>query len=149
MRAAQRFRWLIALLIVGAGLACAGCDPAAGLHGKWQLDLGPSATNPQAGTPASVQSLSRFAPTVEFKADGTCSVSAGGILGSTRSLAGAWRFVKQEGNELVIAVKAEGESDEREVRVKLTDDNHLEMPLPVPIPIIGAKAIPFERVKPQ
>jgi hypothetical protein len=143
------FRSLAVLLMAGAALACAGCDPAAGLHGQWQLDTAPSSANPQAGTPANVKSLAMFTPTVEFKADGTCSVSAGGVLGPARSLSGVWRFVKKERNELVIAVTPEGATDEREVRVKLTDDNHLEMPLPVPIPIIGGSAIPFERVKPQ
>jgi hypothetical protein len=143
-----KHRWLTVLLVAGAAVACAGCDPAAGLHGQWQLDTSSSA-NPQAGTPARVMSFARFAPTVEFKADGTCSVSAGGVLGPARSLNGVWRFVKKDGNELVIAVTPEGTTDEHEVRVKLTDDNHLEMPLPVPIPMIGTAAIPFERVKPQ
>ncbi|HEX5102392.1 MAG TPA: hypothetical protein VFV87_01180, partial [Pirellulaceae bacterium] len=97
------------LLLATAAAAAAGCSPAARLHGKWAVDtakLQAQATgdqkNPLAGLAAGF--LSMIQVNLEFKADGTCSASVE-ALGQTKSTNGAWRFVKADGDSLVISAK--------------------------------------------
>ena len=130
-------------MLAGSALVSGGCNPAAGLHGQWQLD-----SSKLQGGAAKLLSLTGSKVQLEFKADGTCSATAG-ILGQSRTYPGQWRFVKKDGNALVINVKMEGDAEERELRVTLTDDDHLEMPLPVQVAGLGDQKVPLIRVKPN
>lgn len=153
-RAAPLHRLTAILILAMAALACAGCDPGARLHGQWEVDAAglkssqpQAADNPLAGLAANMLSLVQFQ--LEFKADGTCSATMG-MLGQSKTVGGKWRFVKQDGDTITIAVKMEDSSAEREVSVKFADNDHLEMVPPVDSPGAAAgKTLSFVRVKPK
>lgn len=140
-----------ALVLAIAAAASVGCSPAARLHGKWEIDtpklqasLNGDKNNPLAGMASGIMSM--FKVSLEFKADGTCSAAAS-MLGQTKSNAGTWRFVKSDGDSIVIAAKMDDRTAEQEVRVRFIDDDHVEMAPPVS----GTEAnrsLPFVRVKP-
>jgi len=145
---------LILPLLLATSLASAGCNPAARLLGQWEVDttklkanLGAAKDNPLAGLAAGF--LAMMDVNMEFKADGTCSVAVS-ALGQSKTVAGKWRFVKAEGDEIVIAVKMDDKPEEREMRVKFVDDDHLEMLPPVDAAsAAGGQTMPFIRVKPK
>jgi hypothetical protein len=62
---------------------------------------------------------------IEFAADGKWTVSAS-MLGQSKTETGTWRFVKADGQTLILAAKL-GQNPEREVRVEFTDHEHLSM----------------------
>jgi hypothetical protein len=142
------------LLLAALALASAGCNPAAKLIGQWEVDttqlqakLGETKGNPLGGMGASM--LAMFDFSIEFKSDGTCSAKVS-ILGQSNTVAGKWRFVKQDGDALVIAIKMDDKPDEREVRVRFSDNDHLEMEPPVSTGPAGeGKTLTFVRVKPK
>ncbi|MDX1948015.1 MAG: hypothetical protein SFU86_21630 [Pirellulaceae bacterium] len=138
--------WLLAVLTV----AFVGCNPAAPIVGKWEIDAAaPTAPtdNPLAAAMAAGM-LAMLKVDVEFKADNTCSMT-GQVLGQSLQKTGKWRYVKTDGDALVLMVHVDGDPNERELRVKVIDAEHLEMIPPAmsatPSP---AAAYRFKRVKP-
>ena len=112
-------RLLIAVGLLAA-LSLTGCgNPSAKLIGKWKMS-GVSGTedNPLAGLMTQM-----FKVGVEFKADGSC-VSNVDVFGKQQSFTGSWRFVKREGNDLVIALKMPPGNQEGEVRISFKDNDH-------------------------
>jgi hypothetical protein len=152
-RAFSTYR-VILIVVAGIALACAGCSPAARLHGQWQVDtnklksdLAAAKDNPLAGLAAGFMAMVEM--NLEFKADGTCSGTAT-MLGQSKTAAGTWRYVENDGEVIVIAVKMDDQPEEREVRVKFSDDDHLEMVPPVDAAkAAGGTTLPFTRVKPK
>lgn len=144
----NRIRRLTACLVLAcAAAALSGCDPAAGLYGQWELDTTKLQTDLAQQGPLMaklVPLMSLAAPTLEFKPDGTCQAKIGG-LGGGSSASGTWRAVSREGNKLIVALKMDDETTEREISITVVDDNHLEMPLPSQVAGLGSKSVPFVR----
>lgn len=146
------------LLLLAAMIAplLAGCNPAGKLVGKWELE----ADKLQASMPAvggdnpmvaamasSMMEMMKFEMDLEFKGDGNCLFTVG-MLGQSQSKAGKWRYVRSEGDVLVLMVKTDEQAEEHEVKVKFIDNDHLETIPPVEAASAGGpKALPFRRVK--
>lgn len=109
------------LLVAAALLACcilSGCnDPSTKLIGKWHFSANASGDNPILS-----MVVSQLKGEHEFKKDGTFSMTAKSLLGE-RTISGTWRFVKADGNALVVVVKS-SDSPENERRLEFTDDDH-------------------------
>lgn len=142
-------RVLLASLVLAAS-SLAGCNPAAKLVGKWDADLSGAAAevektgNPLAAMAAGMMSSVKLQ--TEFKADGTCTVT-GSFFGQSNSTSGKWRYSKSEGDTLVLMVKMDKETTERELRVKFIDHDTFEMVPPVHAGGQAQKSLPFKRVK--
>jgi hypothetical protein len=120
---------LLALAIVLAVPVLAGCNPAAKLHGTWDLETEapPDGAASGVGTyiPSAIQSFMQLKRNIEFQEDGDCFVElkAGG---QTEKSKGKWKWAKSEpGDVLVLKVALDG-SEEKEVRVKFLDRNKIE-----------------------
>ncbi len=140
-------RTLLAVVVVTAALLT-GCNPAGKLVGKWEVDTNQiqadveKSGNPLAGALASMMSLVKIE--AEFMSDGTCTIG-GSMLGQSNSVAAKWRYVKSEGNVLVLMLKPDQGTDEKELRVNFLDNDHFEM-VP-PSGSVGGEKMPFKRVK--
>jgi hypothetical protein len=148
-------RTLPLLLVALAGLCATGCSPGVKLVGVWQVDsdkLRAKVESEAGGNPLATLAagmLSVVEAEVEFKADGTY-VGTAKALGQSSSSKGAWRYVKSEGEDMVIAVKGEKDSAEREVKVHFVDWDHIEMAAPIGTQqVTGSGTFPFKRMKQQ
>ena len=103
-----------------AAICCTGCgNPSAKLIGKWTMSgISGAGGNPLAGLMAQMINIG-----FEFKADGSC-VSNVEALGQKQSATGSWRFVKSDGNDLVISLKMPPANKEGELRVAFQDNDH-------------------------
>jgi hypothetical protein len=139
---------LASLVLAACGLA--GCNPAAKLVGKWDADFSSALAdveksgNPMAALAAGM--MSSFKMQTEFKADGTCSMN-GSVFGQSVSAAGKWRYVKTDGDALVLMIKMDKEASERELRVKFVDNDTLEMVPPAEAAGPSQQQLKFKRVK--
>lgn len=137
-------------LAVFVCLAFTGCNPAGKLVGKWEIDADKfkadiaASNNPMAAALSGMIAMVKVEP--EFKADGTWTLNMGGPLGS-QSRSGTWKYVKSDGEVLVLNVAMENEA-ERELRVKFIDNDHVQMEPPAGsgVPAQG-QAFSFRRVK--
>ena len=125
---------LIAVVLSGCG------GPAAKLQGKWQMSA-------NAGGDKVLQLLaSTMKGELDFKSDGSLSMTTNMPLVGEKSIHGTWKFVKAEGQTIVLAVKA-SEIPERETRLEFTDNDHFSMvPFEVTADTQGMK-LDFARVK--
>lgn len=136
---------LAAVALTAASLT--GCNPAGKLLGKWEADMShfqaqvEKSGNPMAGALASMMSLVKVE--AEFKSDGTCTIG-GSMLGQTNSTGAKWRYVKSEGNVVVLMLKHDQGTDEKELRVEFVDNDHFKM-VP-PSGTGGGESLPFKRV---
>jgi hypothetical protein len=129
---------LLALALVLALPMLAGCNPAAKLHGTWDLET--ETPNPAEGgsvggiggtyIPSAIQSFLQLKRNIEFKYDGNVIVELR-AAGEMEKAKGKWKWLKSEKDVLVLKVTMEG-SQEQEVRVKFVDRNKVEMP-PFPV----------------
>ena len=130
-------RLLVATILLAA--ACfTGCggSPSAKLVGKWKMSgLSGADDNPLAGL-FKLMNLS-----IEFKADGSCTMSIEG-LGQTQSQIGTWKFVKSDGNDLVISMKLPPATQEGEVRIAFQDNDHCSFIPPAGLDKGGGKDMP-------
>ena len=112
-------RWSLAACLLAA-LCFTGCgNPSAKLIGKWKMSgISGAEGNPLAGLMAQMINIG-----FEFKADGSC-VSNVEALGQKQSATGSWRFVKSDGNDLVISLKMPPANKEGEVRIAFQDNDH-------------------------
>jgi hypothetical protein len=111
-------RLVLAMLVMGAcGLA--GCNPSGKLMGKWEADFsGVQAEVAEAGNPLAAMAVSMMSSVrlqSEFQADGRCSVT-GSFFGQANTTSGKWRYVKSEGDTLVLMVTMGSSSQERELK---------------------------------
>jgi len=140
-------RPLLAGLVLTAALLT-GCSPTAKLVGKWEADMShvqaeiEKSGNPLAGALAGMMSMMKIE--AEFKADGTCSIG-GSVLGKSGSNSATWRYVKSEGNVLVLMLKGDKNAEEKELRLSFIDNDHFEMVPPAGTG--GDQKLPFKRVK--
>ena len=123
-------RPLLAGLVLAAALLT-GCSPTARLVGKWETDMDQAkAQMDKSGNPLTGALLSGFLSAMkveaEFKADGTCTIG-GRILDYSTSNSATWRYVKSEGNVLVLMIKGNKNADEKELRLSFVDNDHFEM----------------------
>jgi hypothetical protein len=137
----------LALLTLAVALL-SGCNsPTAKLIGKWEADMSgvqsqiESSGNPLAGALAGMLSMVKVE--AEFRGDGTCSIG-GSVLGQSNSAAARWRYVKSEGNVLVLQITPEKNGQEQELRITFVDNDHFEM-VP-PSASGGGQKLPFKRV---
>ena len=139
--------WLPLMLLA---LALTGCNPAAKVIGKWEVDMDQAKaqvdqSNPLAALAAGMMSMMKVE--MDFKADGGLAVNAS-VLGQSQSSTGTWKYVKTDGESMVLSVKMDNDPKEQELRVKFKDDDHMEMAPPVNNNQ-GQQALPFKRVKPS
>lgn len=142
---AHRIPLLSILLLAAATIA--GCSPAQNLVGVWKVDT-TKLQEAAKGNPLmaiAAGSLAMIDSQIEFKGDGNFIASAS-VLGQSKTETGSWRFVKVDGDTLVLMVKGKGAPSESELRVRMVDSQHMEM---VPPTAAGGsdKALPFVRVK--
>ena len=140
---------LLSLLLVFAALLCTGCNPAQKIVGVWEMDTQKStAALAGSGPMAAMLSAmtSQLKMEIDFKADGKWSLQFS-MPGTSTQSNGTWRFVKQDGQTLTLAVKAENETTEREMLVKMLDDNNIElMPPGIEAGPAAGKTMPMRRV---
>ena len=144
----RRFTLIAAALL--AAVILPGCSPAAKLVGTWQLDTSSAASQLSGGnqTFAALANLAQaFSMNVEFKGDGNVTVT-GSVLGQPQTAHGTWRYVKSDGDTLVLMMNP-NQGTEQEVRVRLVDSDHLEMAPPSWVSQTTARPVPFIRVKPK
>lgn len=141
--------WLASLAL--AAVLFGGCSPAQKLVGKWTVDTEKAATsvtgdhNPLAAMAAGLMQAMQVE--AEFKGDGGFSVTYN-VLGQTGGESGSWRYLKSDGDALVLMMKANSNATEREVRVRFIDNDHIEMIPPAGAAADSGKTLPFKRVKP-
>jgi hypothetical protein len=142
-------RFLLAVVVLAAcGLT--GCNPAGKLVGKWEADFSgvkseaADTGNPLAAMAATMMSSVKLQS--EFKSDGTCSVT-GSFFGQANTTSGTWKYVKSEGDTLVLMVIMDKGSQERELRVKFIDNDTFEMAPPVETAGQAGKTLAFKRLK--
>src|SRR5687768_2591109 len=125
-------RILILVLLVALPLLV-GCNPAAKLHGTWDVEVeDPDQVSTGLGTriPSAIVSFMQLKRNIEFQDDGDCIVELK-ASGQTEKAKGKWKWVKSEKDVLVLKVTMEG-AEEKEVRVRFVDRNKIEtVPLPV------------------
>jgi hypothetical protein len=155
MVAVRHLRFVLLAAALAAPLL-AGCNPASKLVGKWQLEADKvqanlpaiGGDNPMVAAMASqMMSMMKFDIELEFQGDGTCQFAAS-VLGQSHRTSGKWRYLKTEGDVLVLMVTTAEQPGEREVRLKFVDDDHLETIPPMEAAAAsGPKTLPFKRVK--
>jgi hypothetical protein len=112
-----------------AAFVLTGCgDPSAKLLGKWQL------TASGGSNPLAAMAVAATTGESEFKKDGNFSLNFKTPLGE-RAFSGTWRFVKVEGQTLVVAMKA-SDVPENESRLEFTDNDHFTT-----IPFVAAEGL--------
>jgi hypothetical protein len=137
-------------LVVLAACTLAGCNPAAKLIGKWEADFSKVALpaeatgNPLAAMAASMMSSVKLQ--MEFKGDGTCTVT-GSFFGQSNTTTAKWRYLKSEGQTLVLMVKGQNQEKEQELRVNFIDNDTLEMVPPEGTAGPTDQKLPFKRIK--
>jgi hypothetical protein len=122
---------LLALALALAIPLFAGCNPASKLHGKWDLETEDPEPPAMGGAyiPSAVTGFMKYKKHLEFLPNGTCKVEAR-AAGDSEAARGKWRYVKTDGDALVLMVQMEGD-EEREVRVRFVDRKTIEtVPLP-------------------
>ena len=101
-----------------AALCFTGCNPAGKVVGKWK-------STGVSGSPIAGLLGSAVKGEVEFKADGNC-ISSVSLEGEAIARSGTWRFVKADGETLVLMVKLSS-GQEQELRLEFTDNDHFSM----------------------
>jgi hypothetical protein len=138
-----------------AACILAGCNPAGKLVGKWEADFsGVQADVADTGNPLAAMAagmMSSVKLQSEFKSDGTCSVT-GSFFGQANTTSGKWRYVKSDGDTLVLMVTMDGvaggkSAPEKELRIKFIDHDTFEMAPPSGTAGQPERTLPFKRLK--
>ena len=112
-----------------AACSLTGCgDPSAKLSGKWQI----SATG--GSNPLVAMAAAATKGDSEFKQDGNFNLTFKTPLGD-QAFSGTWRFVKADGQTLVVSMKA-ADGAENEARLEFTDNDHFTT-----IPFVSAEGL--------
>lgn len=123
---------LFLLAIVLTIPLAAGCNPAAKLHGKWDMETEETQPPAMGGAyiPTAVAGFMKPKMNLEFQQSGKC-VAEVRAAGESLSGRGKWRYVKTDGDVMVLMVQMDG-SEEHEMRIRFIDRNKIEtVPLPV------------------
>ena len=137
----------LAAIALLAALCLTGCggNPSAKLIGKWKMTgISGMEANPLAAGFLKMMNIS-----FEFKADGSCSANIE-AMGQQKSNAGKWRFVKTEGNDLVVSLTMADTNKESEIRISFTDNDHCSFVPPAAVEKAGDAGtgkVEFEREK--
>lgn len=145
--------WLIVVL---SGCLCiAGCGPSASerLVGKWKYDVAEAAKDkiqdsdvPHAvGKPllGIMETIgARLEMEIEFKADGTMTISAGGDQ-KLEVVSRTWEVVEAEGDQVTLRLGKPGDPNSMNRQVTFVDDDHFEFAPPG----LGGKTLLFARTK--
>jgi len=124
-------RLSVALLaLVAATLA--GCNPAAKAIGKWELepdklelpDVG-SDKDAAAALLASMSTLMKVTANLDINADNTWRIEFGAAGPPTYSRQGTWKYLKTDGQTLVLLVQPLSHV-EHELKLKFVDADHVE-----------------------
>jgi len=136
----------IAFFLCGVALLATGCSPATKVVGTWKIDSSKPIpgdffkANPLVGA-----LLATAQPTFEIKFAGDGNFNLRAEVGPFKQEGkGSWRYVKSDGETLIIMVKESGKSDESELRFRLVDNEHAEIQVP-----LGFSKEPFSFVKVQ
>lgn len=139
-------RLMLGCLLAAVTMLATGCSPATQVVGTWDLDSSKSlpsefqTLNPEI---AAVLLLTKPTFQLKFAGDGNFSLKfIGGPLKTEKK--GSWRFVKAEGNTLLLMIKESGQNEESELRFTVVDNEHAEIAIPLPI---GKGPMPFHFVK--
>lgn len=145
------YRPMLAVSVLAAAFVTGCNNPASKLIGKWEADMSAvmadvqsqveKSGNPLAGALAGMMSVVKIE--AEFKADGTCTIG-GSVLGNSNSAAGKWRYLRSEGDDLVLMIKPDQSGEEKEVRVRIIDNDRFEMMADGETG--GIQKLPFKRV---
>lgn len=128
------------LLLGGLALLSAGCSPATQVVGTWDLDPNQAIpaeffeSNPLLGAFLAVgnpQLKPQFQATFASEGGFTLLFNAGPVKFERK---GTWRFVKLEGETLLLMVKEAGKTDENELRFRPVDKDHAEMTMEIDLP---------------
>lgn len=137
-------RFAIALIGIVLAACVLGCstDPSAKLIGRWEAELAPPTVDTESfGGKLQGAFLSLMKMTLEFRSDGKLSFAAS-VMGKESNVLADWKYLRSEGNVLVLAVGRDGKSTE--TRVTVVDNDHIEL-----IPPAGGPAtepLSFKRV---
>jgi hypothetical protein len=139
---------LACFILIATGLT--GCNPAGKLVGKWEADLSGIQTEvAEADIPlASLASswMSSLKLQSEFSANGTCSFT-GSFFGNAKTTNCKWRYVKSEGDTLVLMVAMEQGDKEGVLRVKFIDYDTFEMTPPIEAAAQAGQTLVYKRLK--
>lgn len=151
-RGASR-RFLLLMLLGGLTLVATGCSPATKVVGTWNADYssGIPADTTKANPVLSAMLLLLKPPIdIAFEGTGAYRVS-GNYQGRSVEQKGTWRFLKMDGNALILLVKPMNQADESELRMTFTPDNdHAEISMPMKL--LGQQnsaSLNFVRAKPK
>lgn len=124
---------------------CAGCgSPASRLIGSWQAEVVVPAAEPDSFEARLKNAIaSALQLSAEFTSDGKLIVRAS-ALGQNREIAGTWKYLKSEGNVMVLEVKPEGQPATT-ARVTVVDNDHIQF-VP-PDAAAGGQSLHFKRVR--
>jgi len=138
--------WALCVTILDVAFS-SGCNPAAKAIGKWEVEtdkfqaqLPPTGENALAAVVAGMSKVLQVRAELEFKADQTWKWELSAI-GNTQSMSGTWRYVKTEGDTLVLAAKSSG-GEEQEFKLKFVDKDHIEAS-----GLMGNQSFPLKRKK--
>ena len=134
-------RFPLILLLGSLALLATGCSPATKVVGTWDIDSSKPIpnelfeANPLLGA---MLALSKPQFQATFAGDGafTLKFAAGQIKLEKK---GSWRFVKLEGQTLLLMIKEAGKTEENELRFTPVDNEHAEMKIILDVP--GGKQI--------
>lgn len=138
--------------LVGALLATvfAGCgDPAAKLIGTWDAQISPAKAAESSSLEDSLANAFAFLPqmTLEFKADGKLTLRFT-VLGQAVEQQATWKYLKSEGNVLVLEVQPENRPSTT-TRLTMISDDEFELVPPESgesLPLgTAAEALRFKR----
>jgi hypothetical protein len=128
-------------LVVGCG------NPSSRLIGKWEAELAPPTTESSSIEDRIKSGLvSLLKMNVEFTADGRMNFQVA-AMGQSTNTGGTWKYLKSEGNVLVLEIKPDNATASSVARVTMLDDNHIELVPPEGAPT--QEALRFKRLTPQ
>jgi VCBS repeat-containing protein len=123
---------LLAVMLALALSLLAGCNPASQVIGKWDLETEepeqPAGGAGGAYIPTAIAGFMKPKMNLEFQPDGDLKVEAR-MAGESAESRGKWRYVKHEGDTMVLMVKV-GEREEHELRIRIIDGNTIETVAP-------------------
>jgi hypothetical protein len=140
-QSAANRRWLWAFFLGGFALLATGCSPATKVVGTWELDNNQPIpaeffeANPLMGALLAV-GKPQFQAT--FAGDGNFQLKFTAHQLQVEKQ-GSWRFVKVEGETLLLMIKEAGKTEENELRFTPVDNDHAEMTINIDLP--GGKKI--------
>ena len=134
----SRFRYAAFMALLACTAILSGCgNPAARLIGTWDAELAAPVATDSTESRLKNAIVGLMKMRIEFRADGTLQFQAS-ALGYATDIGGTWKYLKSEGNTLVLETKSAQAAASSITRVTFIDDNHIEL-----IPPAGNAAEPM------